>query len=137
MTQIIDERLRITKISLIDCRIVIRDNANRELISKKFPLPQKTDQARDLIRSIIYKFLDFLEESRGYQSIYRIEVSFYNVPEDILKFIKKDYDSKDMYAKTFLGKLPPLGLPLIISSLKRKFEDKIVIKVNGAVLNDI
>jgi hypothetical protein len=122
-----DDRSRLTEISKITCKITVRDERDKIVFTKKFPLPKKTRRAMGLIRS----YLDFYEEIEGSKNFARYEFEFYNIPPDVMDFIKKKFNQWTLLKGMFTEKLPPIGLPFIIRCLKRAYGDKCVIRLNG------
>jgi hypothetical protein len=58
------------------------------------------------------------------------EVSFHNVPQEVLEFSTEKFGGFQSVKSMLSGKLPPLGLRLIVRHLKRNYPD-CAIYVNG------
>jgi len=126
-TETVDNRTRVGDVSLITCTIKALDANGNTLHFKRFPLPRNTRKALGLIKGWMAFWEEhYLEHNPDGQLTY--EVSFFNVPKEVLEFSVGKWTAT---VKTMLfGRLPPLGLRLIIRHLKRNYP-KCTVYVNG------
>jgi len=126
-TETVDNRTRVGDVSLITCTIKALDSYGNMLHFKRFPLPRNTRKALGLIKGwMAFWEEQYLEKNPNMELKY--EVAFYNVPKEVLEFSVGKWTAT---VKTMLfGKLPPLGLRLIMRHLKRNYSN-CTVYVNG------
>jgi len=125
----IDDRTRVGGVSLITCTVKAFNHEGKQLYSKRFPLPKKTRQALGLIKG----WMAFWEEQyfeNDPNGKLNYEVSFHNVPQEVLEFSTEKFGGFQSVKSMLSGKLPPLGLRLIVRHLKRNYPN-CAVYVNG------